>query len=198
MKGVLRWLLGPSFQFNPLGVGPELYGHTGSVVSDHVWTRVSAFGEMIKFLHQAIEWENVLYFLYPYFWSHRSRWEFKKYLDHPDPFHRAFLKAGSARIVLTIRPGFERAFAEFVENGGTGELPNEHPYVRIAEEIEASRARTTPASHRRIPTRPTRASRACSSAPGSNTRRRRRSTSRSTRRRRTRELRGKTSMARLR
>jgi hypothetical protein len=137
MKGVLRWLLGPSFQFNPLGVGPELYGQSGSVVSDTVWTRVSAFGEMIKFLHQAIEWENVLYFLYPYFWSHRSRWDFKKYLDHPDPFHRAFLKAGSARVVLTVRPGFELAFAQFVENGGTGELPNEHPYVRIAEEIEA-------------------------------------------------------------
>ncbi len=137
MKGVLRWLLGPSFQFNPLGVGPELYGQSGSVVSDPVWTRVSAFGEMIKFLHQAVEWENVLFFLYPYFWSHRSRWDFKKYLDHPDPFHRAFLKAGSARVVLTVRPGFERAFAEFVENGGTGELPNEHPYVRIAEEMEA-------------------------------------------------------------
>ncbi len=136
MKSALRWLLGPSFQFNPLGIGADLYSQSGSVVSDVVWTRVVGFGEMIKFLHQAIEWENVLYFLYPYFWSHRSRWDFKKFLDHPDPLHRAFLKAGSARIVLTVRPGFERAFAEFVENGGTGQLPDDHPYVRIAEEME--------------------------------------------------------------
>jgi hypothetical protein len=38
---------------------------------------------------------------------------------------------------LTIRPGFERAFATFVENGACRELPDNHPYVRIAEEIEA-------------------------------------------------------------
>ncbi len=106
------------------------------VGSDAVWTRVSAFGEMIKFLHQAIEWENVLFFLYPYFWSHRSRWEFKKQLEHPDAEHRAFLRAGSARVVLTVRPRFETAFAEFVENGGSGALPQAHPYMTIAEEIK--------------------------------------------------------------
>jgi hypothetical protein len=136
MKGVLRWLFGPSFQFAPSSVGPDLYGAAGAVMSDSVWSRMAGFGEMIKFLHHAIEWENVMFFLYPYFWSHPSRWEFKKYLDHPDPLHRAFLKAGSARVVLTIRPGFERAFASFVETGSLGGLAPDHPYLRIAEEIE--------------------------------------------------------------
>ena len=96
-----------------------------------------AHGEITKFLHHAIEWENMTYFLYPYFWSHTARWELKKYLDHPDFLHRAFLKAGAARVVLTIRPGFETDFVTFVENGGFHDLVKTHPYLSIAQEIEA-------------------------------------------------------------
>lgn len=137
MKHVLRWLFGPSFNFVPPGLPPELYGPSGSVVSETVWSKVLAQGEVIKFLHQAIEWENMLYFLYPYFWSHTARWEFKKYLDHPDFMHRTFLKSGSARVVLTIRPGFERDFVSFLETGSFDGLPSTHPYMTIAEEMQA-------------------------------------------------------------
>ena len=42
----------------------------------------------------------------------------KKYMQHPDIMHKTFLKAGAARVVLTIRPGFEKDFVSFVENGG--------------------------------------------------------------------------------
>jgi type II secretion system (T2SS) protein G len=136
MKGVLRWLFGPTFTFVP-AIPPNLYGSNQSVINDATWGAVLAQGEIIKFLHHAIEWENMLYFLYPYFWSHTSRWEFKKYLDHPDFMHRAFLKSGSARVVLTIRPGFERDFVSFLETGTFNGLPPGHPYLTIAEEMEA-------------------------------------------------------------
>jgi hypothetical protein len=104
----------------------------------------------IKFIHHAVEWENMLYFLYPYFWSDPEKqigsesdkeeqkhpyWEFKKYLDHPDPMHRAFLKAGCARVVLTIRPGFEEAFLAFLDKGDMDEIPS-YPYLTIAQEFE--------------------------------------------------------------
>jgi hypothetical protein len=137
MKHVLRWLFGPSFTFVPPGLPPDLYDSNGSVVSDEVWSEVLAHGEVIKFLHQAVEWENMLFLLYPYFWSHTSRWEFKKYLDHPDFLHKSFLKAGSARVVLTIRPGFEKDFVSFLETGGLDGLPDTHPYMTIAAEMQA-------------------------------------------------------------
>lgn len=137
MKGMLRWMFGPSFTFVPPGLPANLYGSDQSVISNTVWAKVLAQGEVIKFLHQAIEWENMLYFLYPYFWSHTSRWEFKKYLDHPDFMHRTFLKAGSARVVLTIRPGFETDFVSFLETGTFNPLPANHPYMTIAQEMEA-------------------------------------------------------------
>jgi len=137
MKGVLRWLFGPSFSFVVPGLPDDLYGKYETVESKATWGRVLSHGEATKFLHHAIEWENMTYFLYPYFWSHTSRWELKKYLDHPDFLHRAFLKSGAARVVLTVRPGFETDFVKFVETGGFHELTASHPYVSIAREIEA-------------------------------------------------------------
>ncbi len=136
-KGVLRWMFGPSFNFIPPGLPETLYGSSGSVLTPDIWAEVLAQGEIIKFIHHAIEWENMLYFLYPYFWSHTSRWDFKKYLDHPDFMHRTFLRSGSARVVLTLRPGFERDFVSFVETGTFDGLSTTHPYLTIAEEMQA-------------------------------------------------------------
>jgi hypothetical protein len=67
-----------------------------------------AYQEMVKFINEAIEWENMLYFVYPYFWDVPQSWEFIRGLRHPDATRQAFLRAGSARVVLTIRPGTSR------------------------------------------------------------------------------------------
>src|SRR5262245_6467527 len=119
------------------GLGQDLYGAEQTMKYNVVWNQVLSQGEIIKFLHHAIEWENMTYFLYPYFWSHTARWELKKYLDHPDFLHRAFLKAGAARVVLTVRPGFETDFVSFVATGGFNPLDKSHPYLTIAQELEA-------------------------------------------------------------
>jgi type II secretion system (T2SS) protein G len=137
MKHVLRWLFGPTFTFVPPGLPINLYGPNQAVIDDDTWAKVLAQGEMIKFLHQAIEWENMLFFLYPYFWSHTARWELKKYLEHPDFMHKSFLKSGSARVVLTIRPGFEKDFVSFLETGTFDGLSATHPYMTIAQEMQA-------------------------------------------------------------
>jgi hypothetical protein len=148
MKGALRWLFGPSFDFVPPDV-LSLFVHgspADPAASDKLdpktldaasWQRVLEFGEFIKFIHHAIEWENVLYFTYPYFWDSPRNWKLKSALEHPDPLHRNFLRAGSARVVLTVRPGFEDAFAAMMEQGAFGQLPTDHPYVTIAQEIQA-------------------------------------------------------------
>ena len=51
--------------------------------------------------------------------------------------HCTFLKSGSARVVLTIRPGFEGDFVSFLEKGTFDGLPPTHPYMNIAEEMQA-------------------------------------------------------------
>jgi hypothetical protein len=146
-KGVLRWLFGPSFNVAPANIQSIIAKMAAndplqndaldpSVLSNEQWQRMMEFGEFIKYVQQAIEWENVLYFTYPYFWDTPKNWTIKQFLQHPDALHRTFLRAGSARVVLTIRPGFESSFAQLIETGAFGELPGDHPYVTIAQEIQ--------------------------------------------------------------
>jgi hypothetical protein len=141
MKGVLRWILGPGFEFGPPGVTAPL-GETVIPTVDN-WLPVLEYGEFAKFVHQAIEWENVLFFLYPYFWDERSATADKRLLlQHPDARHREFLRAGSARVVLTVRPGYEAEFTSLMETGLlTPDPQHPSPYLPIAQEI-ANFART--------------------------------------------------------
>ena len=67
MKHVLRWLFGPGFTFVPPGLPQNLYGPDQDVIDNATWGKVLSQGEVIKFLHQAIEWENMVFFLYPTF-----------------------------------------------------------------------------------------------------------------------------------
>lgn len=147
MKGTMRWLFGPSFNVTPSDIQSIIQKMASndplnndaldpSSLTNQQWKRMMEFGEFIKYVHEAIEWENVLYFTYPYFWDTPQNWTVKQLLEHPDSLHRTFLRAGSARVVLTIRPGFERSFSELVESGSFGQLPGDHPYITIAEEIQ--------------------------------------------------------------
>lgn len=146
-KGVMRWLFGPAFNVTPADIQQILNKMAAndplkndaldpSSLTNQQWQRMLEFGEFIKYVQQAIEWENVLYFVYPYFWDTPKNWTLKQFLQHPDAIHRTFLRAGSARVVLTIRPGFETSFAQLIETGGFGQLPGDHPYVTIAQEIQ--------------------------------------------------------------
>ena len=154
MKGVLRWLLGPSFDFMPDDVKQMFssqqnmdleHGTTfdseigdGLNVTAAGWFPMFMYQEMVKFINEAIEWENVLYFLYSYFWDVPQSWPFIRRIKHPDSTRQAFLRAGSARVVLTVRKGWESAWVQFVEAGGFGQtlLPG-HPYMTVAAEIQA-------------------------------------------------------------
>jgi hypothetical protein len=108
------------------------------LVTGPAYERMLRHGDLVAFLHQAIEWENINYVLYPYFWTDIPRWQLKADLRHSDSEHREFLRAGAARVVLTVREGFEEAFLAFVEtNDLDGKLPAGHPYITVAAELKA-------------------------------------------------------------
>jgi hypothetical protein len=103
--------------------------------------------ELVRFINQAIEWENVVTFLYSYFWDLPGSWTFIRELRHPDATRQAFLRAGSARVVLTVRKGWEAKWMKFAQDGtvdadiaptATG------PYLSIAQEIAAYDDRNYP------------------------------------------------------
>jgi hypothetical protein len=161
LRLIMLWLLGPDapyanapswieatvdqmlkseIAFQSGTVAPATPSPTFAGMDGAAWAQAVLFGDMVKFVQQAVEWENLLYFLYPYFWGGEAQGRDKMLFEHPDPEHQNFLRAGYCRVVITVRPGFEADFTRLVETGSLGGSYTS-PYLPIAEEI-ANRART--------------------------------------------------------
>ncbi len=98
---------------------------------------------LIQFLEQAFEWEKLTYVCYPYFWADRAtQWRTLADLKSADPVFAEFLRAGSARTVVSVRPGFESQVQLFLDfgviwGGGTAPAPGDENYLSVADEIRA-------------------------------------------------------------
>ena len=103
-------------------------------------TRKSA--PFIQFMEQAFEWRNLTYLLYSYLWHTEDKWPdtFKSY-DETDPLFGAFLRAGSARVLVPVHPNYETSVLQFLYTGvvwNGGEAPaidDDKLYIPIHEEI---------------------------------------------------------------
>jgi hypothetical protein len=101
-------------------------------------------GQYIQFFENAFEWEQMMFSLYSYFWGRKTKWIDKLLANNTDPQHLDFLKAGAARVVLPVRPGYERAVLHFLETGttwnGRGEPPDvtSPNYLSIVQEFKES------------------------------------------------------------
>jgi len=103
---------------------------------------VRDWGPMVAFFERAFEWQNIMYTYYPYFWGRQGRWGDLILIQDADAQFEAFLKAGAARLVIPVRPGFEAALAHYQETGDIWmgeEIPDMFSdyYVSIIEEIKA-------------------------------------------------------------
>ena len=155
MKGALRFLLGVGYEYMDDVVDTAVKTsdsatdpvHGVAFTSNKVAINalqlfaVTDFESDVRFINQAIEWENVVSFLYSYFWDMPESWDFIRRIKHPDPTRQAFLRAGSARVVLTVRKGWEAAWLSYVD----GIPPNQQtPRLTIAQEIAAYDDRNYP------------------------------------------------------
>jgi hypothetical protein len=102
------------------------------------WQQVMQYGEYIKFIQTAIDWDNVMVFLYPYFWDTAVHASEKLFLDHPDAIHREFLRAGAARVILAIQPGFEGDVVSLLDLGQLGNLPNGNRFQQAISYVTAA------------------------------------------------------------
>ncbi|WP_343681062.1 hypothetical protein [Chryseobacterium arthrosphaerae] len=95
----------------------------------------------VKFMEQAFEWENLSYYLYPYYWGNKENWEMLYQSENTDPLFGAFLQSGMARVVATVRPGFEDAVQFYMATGkiwNGGEVPviGDELYLSIVDEMK--------------------------------------------------------------
>lgn len=95
---------------------------------------------LAKFMEQAFEWEIMDYTFYPYYWANRKSWQEFYLTESLDPLFRSFLQAGMARIIVTVKPGFEDAVQFFLEtgliwNGGAVPVIGDPMYMSIVDEM---------------------------------------------------------------
>lgn len=98
------------------------------------------YAALAKFMEQAFEWEIMDYTFYPYYWANRKSWQEFYLTESMDPLFRSFLQAGMARIIVTIKPGFEAAVQFFMEtgiiwNGGAVPVIGDPMYMSIVDEM---------------------------------------------------------------
>lgn len=101
-----------------------------------------ASSPVIQFFEQAFEWENIVYICYPYFWGDKTRWIINATGASADPIFDQFLNAGSARLVVPARPGFEQVvnfylYTSCIWSGKNPPSPNDPGYLSVADEIQA-------------------------------------------------------------
>ncbi len=100
------------------------------------------YSGFVKFMEQAFEWEIMSYNFYPYYWGKREDWASLYQYDNNDPLFRNFMQAGMARVIVTVRPGFEEAVRFYMQTGqiwNGGEVPviEEPLFLSIVDELRA-------------------------------------------------------------
>ena len=136
MRSVLEWLF-PGFQ-DASSVLANL--PSPGFLDPGTWQHVMQYGEYIKFIQTAIDWDNVMVFLYPYFWDTIWHEREKLFLNHPELVHREFLRAGAARVILAIQPGFEEQVISLLDQGQLGNLPGQSRFTAAVEYVQSANA----------------------------------------------------------
>jgi hypothetical protein len=126
------------FDATRMNVAP--YGYPEFDVDD-------AMGEAryVQFFEQAFEWDKLSYVFYPYFWGRKEDWATNSQLSDTDPLFADFLKAGSARVLVPVRPNYEESIIYYlctnpgeIWNGGAPPAIDSELYVSIVDEVMAA------------------------------------------------------------
>lgn len=101
------------------------------------------YAAFVKFMEQAFEWDIMSYYFYPFYWGERNKWSQMYQFDDNDPTFRAFMQSGMARVIVTVRPGFEEAVRHFMATGqiwNGGEVPviDDPLFLSIVDEMRAA------------------------------------------------------------
>ena len=98
-------------------------------------------GQYVQFFEQAFEWENITYRFYPYFWGRKSQWVDRLVgIQDTDPLFESFLKAGYARVMVPMRPNYDKVVSHFfstgrVWNGGDPPVVEDPLYVSLIDDL---------------------------------------------------------------
>lgn len=112
----------------------------------------------VKFFEQAFEWDLMSYYFYPFYWANKEKWTNLYNVEEvDDAVFRAFLQSGMARVILTVRPGFEEVVNWYmgtgqVWNGGQVPTMNDELFISIVKELQEPTGEVEQTWESRVPT----------------------------------------------
>lgn len=118
--------------------------YTGTTFDTHTITQgqqLNDYASFVKFMEQAFEWNLMSYKFYPYYWGKKDDWTELYQFDTNDAIFRNFMQAGMARVVVTVKPGFEDAVMHYLAfgqlwNGGQVPVLGDPLYLSIVDELK--------------------------------------------------------------
>lgn len=120
--------------------------------------QLKQYANLVKFMEQAFEWDLMSYNFYPFYWGEKTNWK-KMYnsTDIDNPLFRAFLESGMARIMVTVRPGFEEVVNWFmatrqVWNGGQVPTLDDPLFKDLIQELQEPNGVVEETWESRVPT----------------------------------------------
>ena len=103
--------------------------------------KMDDYGSFAKFMEQAFEWNLISYNFYPYYWANKDEWKDLYQFESNDAVFRSFMQAGMARVIVTVKPGFEDAVMHYIAfgqiwNGGQMPVLGNPLYLSIIDELK--------------------------------------------------------------
>jgi hypothetical protein len=135
-KNCLSYLIGHSKMGKSMVSGSEVQDYIVKINEE-----LDQYSTSVKFFEQAFEWEIMSYVFYPFYWAGTEKWTKLYNLNSDDSLFKSFLQSGMARVIVTVRPGFEEAVMHYVQTGliwDGGEVPvvGDELYLSIIEELK--------------------------------------------------------------
>lgn len=108
------------------------------------WQAVNVNGATTVFFETGFEWESLTVNYYPYFWTDKPRWpDLFRATETGDAQFDQFLKAGYAKVILPIRPNYEKSVLYYLKTNmiwAGGEVPafSDDTTLSLLEELHES------------------------------------------------------------
>ncbi|MBC8756931.1 hypothetical protein H2O64_19825 [Kordia sp. YSTF-M3] len=153
-KNCITYLLGHE------NIGKNMINNRDSltgITANYTNVALNNYAAQVKFFEQAFEWDIMSYNFYPFYWANKEKWGELYQVKNNDPLFRAFLQSGMARVIITVRPGFEEMVNWYMATGqiwNGGQVPtlDDEEFVSIVEELRNPESEVEETWETRVPT----------------------------------------------
>lgn len=153
-KNCITYLLGHE------NIGQNMINNRDSltgITANYTNVALNNYAAQVKFFEQAFEWDIMSYNFYPFYWANKQKWGELYQIQNNDPLFRAFLQSGMARVIITVRPGFEEMVNWYLATGqiwNGGQVPtlDDEEFVSIVEELRNPESEVEETWETRVPT----------------------------------------------